>query len=123
MAKIRIGIMGAGYIAGVHASVLQRDERVQLTVKGGVNPGPLERTEAVVKLYQHAREIAACLGFDLGEQSVGGASDGNFVAALGVPVLDGLGIDGGGAHAANEHILMSDIALRGALWAGLIATL
>lgn len=105
------------------SSLQSFDDRVQLTVKGGINRGPLERTEGVVKLYQHAREIAACLGFDLGEQSVGGASDGNFVAALGVPVLDGLGIDGGGAHAANEHILISDIALRGALLAGLIATL
>jgi glutamate carboxypeptidase len=76
-----------------------------------------------VKLYHHAREIAASLDFELGEQSVGGASDGNFVAALGVPVLDGLGIDGGGAHASNEHILISDISLRGALLAGLIATL
>ena len=76
-----------------------------------------------MKLYQQAREIAACLGFELGEQSVGGASDGNFVAALDVPVLDGLGIDGDGAHAANEHIFISDIALRGALLAGLIATL
>ena len=105
------------------SSLQSFDERVQLTVKGGINRGPLERTEAVVKLYQHAREIAACLGFELGEQSVGGASDGNFVAALGVPVLDGLGIDGGGAHGTNEHILISDTALRGALLAGLIATL
>jgi glutamate carboxypeptidase len=99
------------------------DERVHLMVNGGINRGPLERTEGVVKLYHRAREIAACLGFELGEQSVGGASDGNFVAALDVPVLDGLGIDGGGAHAANEHILISDIAPRGALLAGLIATL
>jgi glutamate carboxypeptidase len=105
------------------SSLRSFDERVQLTVKGGINRGPLERTEGVVKLYQHAREIAACLGFELGEQSVGGASDGNFVAALGVPVLDGLGIDGDGAHAANEHIYISDIAQRGALLAGLIATL
>ncbi len=99
------------------------DERVQLVVTGGINRGPLERTEGVVKLYKHARGIAASLGFELGEQSVGGASDGNFVAALDVPVLDGLGIDGGGAHAANEHIFMPDIARRGALLAGLIATL
>ena len=99
------------------------DERVQLEVTGGINRGPLERTEGVVKLYQQAREIAASLGFELGEQSVGGASDGNFVAALDVPVLDGLGIDGGGAHAANEHIFMPDIVRRGALLAGLIATL
>jgi glutamate carboxypeptidase len=75
-----------------------------------------------VKLYHHAQRIAACLGFELGEQSVGGASDGNFVAALDVPALDGLGIDGDG-HAANEHILISDIAPRGALLAGLIASL
>ncbi|MGI9068446.1 MAG: M20/M25/M40 family metallo-hydrolase, partial [Pyrinomonadaceae bacterium] len=105
------------------SSLRSFDERVHLTVNGGINRGPLERTDGVVKLYQHAREIAACLGFELGEQSVGGASDGNFVAALDVPVLDGLGIDGGGAHAANEHILISDVARRGALVAGLIATL
>lgn len=105
------------------SSLRSFDERVHLAVNGGINRGPLERTEGVVKLYQHAREIAACLGFELGEQSVGGASDGNFVAALGIPILDGLGIDGGGAHAANEHILISDIARRGALLAGLIASL
>lgn len=99
------------------------DERVQLTVKGGVNRGPLERTAGVVKLYHHAREIAAGLGYELGEQSVGGASDGNFVAAFNVPVLDGLGPDGDGAHATHEHILISDIALRGALLAGLIGSL
>lgn len=99
------------------------DERVRLGVTGSINRGPLERTEGVVKLYQRARDIAARLGFDLGEQSVGGASDGNFVAALDVPVLDGLGIDGDGAHAANEHIFLSDIPRRGALLAGLIASL
>jgi glutamate carboxypeptidase len=105
------------------SSLQSFDDRVHLAIDGGINRGPLERTEGVAKLYQQARELAACLGFELGEQSVGGASDGNFVAALNVPVLDGLGIDGDGAHAANEHILISDIALRGALVAGLIATL
>jgi glutamate carboxypeptidase len=99
------------------------DERAQVIVTGGINRPPLERTEKVEQLYQHAREIAARLDFDLGETSVGGASDGNFVGALGVPVLDGLGIQGDGAHAAHEHILASDIPLRGALLAGLIATL
>jgi glutamate carboxypeptidase len=99
------------------------DERVQVTVSGGINRSPLERTDEVVKLYHHAREIASSLGFELGEQSVGGASDGNFVAALNVPVLDGLGPDGDGAHAAHEHILISDLTRRGALIAGLIATL
>jgi glutamate carboxypeptidase len=105
------------------SSLRSFDDRVHLAINGGINRGPLERTEGVVRLYQQALELAACLGFELGEQSVGGASDGNFVAALNVPVLDGLGIDGDGAHAANEHILISDIPLRGALLAGLIATL
>lgn len=99
------------------------DERAKLHISGGINRPPLERTAKVQKLYEHARGIAALLDFDLGEASVGGASDGNFVGTLGVPVLDGLGIDGDGAHAANEHIIVDNIPLRGALLAGLIATL
>lgn len=99
------------------------DERVRLTTGGGINRGPLERTAGVVKLFHHAQTIAGQLGLQLEERSVGGASDGNFVAALNVPVLDGLGIDGDGAHAAHEHILISDIGRRGALLAGLVATL
>jgi glutamate carboxypeptidase len=99
------------------------DERIKLSVKGGINRPPLERSEQVVALYEHARRIASRFDFELGEASVGGASDGNFVAATGVPVLDGLGIDGDGAHASHEHIIIDDIALRGALIAGLIASL
>ncbi len=99
------------------------DERVQLKIEGGINRAPLERTPGVVRLFERAREIAALLGFDLGELSAGGASDGNFAAALNVPVLDGLGVDGDGAHAAHEHIIASDIPRRGALLAGLVATL
>ena len=53
---------------------------------------------------------------------MGGASDGNFVAALGVPVLDGLGVQGDGAHAVHEHIIADDIPIRGALLSALIAT-
>lgn len=99
------------------------DERVQLKMRGGINRPPLERSAKIIALYEHARKIAMTLGFDLGETSVGGASDGNFVAALGVAVLDGLGIDGDGAHATHEHILVDDIPRRGALLAGLLATL
>src|SRR5712692_377623 len=99
------------------------DARAQLVVSGGINRPPLERTDGVAALYEHARTIAKLLDFDLGEASVGGASDGNFVGALGVPVLDGLGIEGDGAHAAHEHIIVDDISLRGALLAGLIASL
>lgn len=98
------------------------DERVRVAVTGGINRPPLERTPEVLSLFGQAREIATALGFELGEAQVGGASDGNFLAAMGVPVLDGLGVDGDGAHAAHEHILASAIPRRGALIAGLIAT-
>jgi glutamate carboxypeptidase len=99
------------------------DERVKISVEGGINRPPLERSEAVVSLYEHARRIASALDFELGETSVGGASDGNFAAAVGATVLDGLGIAGDGAHAAHEHIYRDDIARRGALLAGLLITL
>jgi glutamate carboxypeptidase len=99
------------------------DERVKLTVDGGINRPPLERTRKVAALFEHARSIAAELDFELGEASVGGASDGNFAAALDVAVLDGLGIDGDGAHATHEHIIVDDIARRGALITGLITSL
>ena len=91
------------------------DDRVTLEVTGGINRPPLERTEEVVRLYETARGVAASFDYDLGETQVGGASDGNFVAAMGVPVLDGLGISGDGAHTLQEHIIVSDIVKRGAL--------
>lgn len=99
------------------------DRRVRLSVEGGINRPPLERTERVEALYEEARRIASLLDFELGEASVGGASDGNFIAAKGVPVLDGLGLEGDGAHAVHEHILVKDIARRGALLAGLLLSL
>ena len=96
------------------------DERTKVFVSGSINRPPLERTAAVVELFAKARGIAAALGFELGEAQVGGASDGNFIAAMGIPVLDGLGINGDGAHAVHEHIEADDIARRGALIAGLL---
>lgn len=99
------------------------DERARVTVTGGINRPPLERTPQVTELFELARNIASSIGFELGEAQVGGASDGNFLAAMGIPVLDGLGIDGDGAHATHEHIVVDDIPRRGALLAGLIASL
>lgn len=99
------------------------DERVRLIVNGGINRPPLERSEKVIKLYHSAKAIAAGLDFELEETQVGGASDGNFAGAVGAPVLDGLGIEGDGAHANHEHIILDDIPRRGALLAGLITTL
>ena len=96
------------------------DERTKVFVSGGINRPPMERTPAVVELFEKARAIAAGLDFDLGEAQVGGASDGNFLAAMGIPVLDGLGISGDGAHAVHEHIEADDIARRGAIIGGLL---
>lgn len=96
------------------------DERVSLEITGAINRPPLERTEAVVSLYEKAKSLAAQINYDLGETEVGGASDGNFVGALGVPVLDGLGVSGGGAHTLEEFIFVDDIPKRAALIAALL---
>jgi glutamate carboxypeptidase len=99
------------------------DERTRVSVSGGINRPPMERTEAVASLFERARLVASAFDFELGEASVGGASDGNFAAACGVPVLDGLGVEGDGAHAEHEHIIADRVAFRCALLAALVATL
>jgi len=95
----------------------------RIEVRGGANRPPLVRTAESGKLFEHARELASEIDLDLKEGSVGGGSDGNFIAALGVPVLDGLGVDGAGAHAEHEHIILSDIPRRAALLTRLIQTI
>lgn len=101
-------------------SLKSDDERVSITVEGAINRPPMERSEKVVALFEKAREISAELGYELGETQVGGASDGNFVAALGVPVLDGLGIRGDGAHTLGERIQIDEIPFRAELLRRLI---
>ena len=97
------------------------DKRCALAVTGGINRPPMERTRGTVKLYRKARTLAAELGFELEEAATGGASDGNFTAALGIPTLDGLGAVGEGAHARHESIVVEHLAPRTALLAGLLA--
>jgi glutamate carboxypeptidase len=97
--------------------------KVRILVSGGINRLPMERTPGVAALYEMAKRIANGLGFDLGETAVGGGSDGNFITPLGVPVLDGLGAVGDGAHAANEHIQIDSLPIRAALFASLIREL
>lgn len=85
---------------------------------------PLVRTPEVAGLFETARELAVGLGvMDLGEGTSGGGSDGSLLASLGLPVLDGLGPQGGGAHSADEHILMSDLPFRLALMMRLMESL
>ncbi len=100
-----------------------KDPACRLTITGGMNRPPMERTPATVALYKQARKLAAGLGFELDEAATGGGSDGNFTSALGVPTLDGLGAVGDGAHAAHESILVEHLAPRTALLAALIASL
>lgn len=94
-----------------------------LEMRGGINRPPMQRTAEVGMLFERARRLAAEIGFDLVEGSVGGGSDGNFVAAMGVPVLDGLGVDGAGAHAEHEHIIVSDITRCATFLTRLIETI
>jgi glutamate carboxypeptidase len=100
-----------------------RDPRIRIAVRGGMNRPPMERTPGVARLYGVARSVASELGFDLAEGATGGASDGNFTAALGVPTLDGLGAVGDGAHATDEHVEIASLPRRAALLAGLMAQL
>jgi len=90
---------------------------------GGVNRPPLERTAQVQRLFRHAERLMREMGLPLGEASTGGASDGNFTAALGVPTLDGLGAVGDGAHSPREHVVIRRLPERAALLAGLLASI
>lgn len=98
------------------------DKRCSITVEGGLNRPPMERTRANQALFERARALAGGeLGIELEESATGGGSDGNFTSALGIPTLDGLGTVGEGAHAAHESILIDRIPERVALLALLLA--
>ena len=104
--------------------LVPRNSDFRLTITGGMNRPPYERSEGTDTLFAHARAIAAEIGFDLvSSDKVGGGSDGNFTAALGIPTLDGLGIDGDGAHTLQEYGLISSIAPRRDLMRRLLETL
>jgi glutamate carboxypeptidase len=91
----------------------------RLKITGGINRGPFEETPAGLALFAKAQAIARELGFQVDKFSSGGGSDGNFVSALGVPTLDGLGSLGGGAHALSEYTILEALPLRAALLAEL----
>ncbi len=96
------------------------DKRCAVTVSGGINRPPMERSRGGAALYKRARAIAAELGFTLDQAATGGASDGNFTAALGIPTLDGMGAVGEGAHATRESVFIEQLAPRTALLAGML---
>ncbi len=100
--------------------LLPVNPKCKLEIEGGINRPPLERTEKVAALFMLAGSIARELGFHLREIAVGGGSDGNFTAGIGIPTLDGLGAVGDGAHASHEHVIAAELPRRAALLAGLI---
>ena len=100
------------------------DADVELDVTGGMNRPPYNKDEKITALFEHARSLAAEIGFELEDvPRTGGGSDGNFTAALGVPTLDGLGADGYGAHSDYEHIYYSSLEPRARLMLRLLQTL
>ena len=93
------------------------NRKCKLEISGGINRLPMERSAGVAGLYKKAFEIAKELNWKLEEASVGGGSDGNFTASLGIPTLDGLGGVGEGAHAKHESIILAELPRRAALLA------
>jgi glutamate carboxypeptidase len=125
-AEIDVRIANIAEGERIHAELMELTNVMDgavVTVQQTESRPPLERTPAVVGLYERAREIASELGHEMGEGASGGGSDGSLTAAMGLATLDGLGPDGGGAHAADEHILVADLPYRLALFARLLERL
>ena len=122
-AAVDVRVTDAAEAARVDAALCAltpADPRLSVVVSGGWNRPPMPRTPGIAAMVDLARALAAGLGEDLAECAVGGGSDANFLAALGVPLLDGLGAVGAGAHARDEHIDIDATVARGALVAGII---
>jgi glutamate carboxypeptidase len=102
-------------IARSLAELQPRRKCASIDVRGGPLWPPIEPTPSTEHLGRQAVALAAELGFELGTGHAGGASDGCHCAAVGAPVLDGLGAVGGGAHAEDEHIRVSELSPRIAL--------
>lgn len=92
----------------------------QIEVTGGLNRPPMERTSGTAALFEVAQQLGQALGMQVTESSSGGGSDGNFTSAIGTPTLDGLGVVGMGAHAHDEHLVVSQLAQRAALLASIL---
>lgn len=117
--RIRSAKQATGINRKLH-SLKPFDKHCKLEIAGGINRLPMERTAGVAALYKKARAIARDVGWDLEEAAVGGGSDGNFTAGMGIPTLDGMGGVGEGAHATHEYILLSELPRRALLLAGMI---
>jgi glutamate carboxypeptidase len=121
--KIDVRVVAPGEkerIEQLMASLRTSVPEAMIEVLGGINRPPMHRSAAAL-LYPLAERAAAVAGItDLRGVEVGGGSDGNFTAAIGVPTLDGLGAVGGGAHADHEFVEVDTMVPRTAMLAGLI---
>ena len=95
---------------------------VTLTIEGGINRPGYEKTPEIAALYEHAKGLAAEIGFDLIDLKTGGGSDGNYTASI-APTLDGMGVDGDGAHTHEERLYISSVLPRTRLLMRLMETL
>ena len=110
----------------VHArmkALEDEDDGIRVVVERGPVRPLWEPHRETMSLFEKAHGLAAEIGFELKHGSFGGGSDGNFTGALGVATLDGLGVDGGGAHTFEEHLLVSSLVPRCRLFAELLRTL
>jgi glutamate carboxypeptidase len=123
VAEIDVRIKSAKQAAGLDRkfrALKPFDKHCKLHIEGGINRLPMERKAGVVALYKKAQAIAKQISWKLEEAAVGGGSDGNFTAGIGIPTLDGLGAVGEGTHAVHEYIVISELPRRALLLAGLI---
>lgn len=111
------------YVYDFMSNLKSPDEDVRLEVVKGSERPLFQASDGTLKLFEMARSAAAEFGLQLEHGQFGGGSDGNFTGALGVPTLDGLGVVGAGAHTHNEHLVVSDLAARARIFAGLLAQL
>jgi glutamate carboxypeptidase len=93
-------------------SLTAKNPNAKVEVIGDVNRPPLVRSESVLNLYGEVSQIATAFDYPVVEYWTGGASDGNFTSAMGIPTIDGLGAEGAGAHALHEQIIVSSLPKR-----------
>ena len=109
---------------GERLQALEGDhDGIRVTLERGPVRPLWEANRGTLALFERARRLAGEIGFALNHDSFGGGSDGNFTGALGIATLDGLGVDGAGAHTFEEHLLVSSLVPRCRLFAELLATL
>lgn len=113
----------ADRISSIFHGLRPVNDEAKIMVEGEFDRPPMTATEKTLELVEKIKKIALDLGFELKDTSVGGASDGNLVAPLGIPVIDGFGAVGSGAHSISELVYVNSIPQRAALLAETLRTL